>query len=149
MKRPPKELVDAFLKWYLIDPHSKNEDHYAGVVTKKNLESLSREDFIQFFFQFAHDGGMVQSGGERTASRFRKTVEDNFDEFRSFTLEPFNEGFDELTWLENVRRFSHFGQGLATIYLNRVDKTRFAVINNKAVEAVKLFGVTVPSVLLK
>ena len=149
MKKPPRELVDAFLEWYASDPHSQNEDHYAGVVTKEHLEELSREEFIQLFFQFAHDGGMVQSGGERSASRFRKTIEADYDEFRAFALQPFEPGFNEVQWLESIGRFNHFGQGLATIYLNRIDKKRFVIINNKAVEAVELFGVVVPVVVGK
>ncbi len=91
--------------------------------------------------EFARDGGKVQSGGHRTAPLFRKTIEDNYDAFRRFVLEPFSEGFDELKWLERTKEFLGFGQGLATIYLNRVDKERFAIVNNKAVEAMALFDV--------
>ena len=149
MKKPPKELVDAFLEWYASDPHSQKEDHYAGVVTKEHLEGLSREEFIQFFFQFAHDGGMVQSGGYRTAPMLRETVEGNYEAFREFVMEPFGDSFEEAPWLDRIHEFKGLGQGLATIYLNRVDKARFAVINNKAVEAVELFDVKVPSVLTK
>jgi hypothetical protein len=59
----------------------------------------------------------------------------------------FGEGFNELQWLDRTKEFPGFGQGLATIYLNRVDKKRFAIINNKAVEAISLFGVQVPVAL--
>ena len=149
MKKPTRELVDAFLAWFRDDPHSTQEDHYAGTVTQQHLSQMGREEFIEFFYQFACDGGYVQSGGHRTASRFRATIEARYDEFRAFVLEPFAEPFDETQWLERIHEFSHFGAGLATIFLNRVDKARFAIINNKAVEAVALFGVSVPTVLVR
>jgi hypothetical protein len=147
MKQPSQELVDAFFLWYRADRHSQNEDHYAGQVTGEVLRSLSREQLTEFFVQFARDGGKVQSGGSRTAPLFRKTVEAKYKDFRNLVLEPFSEGFDELSWLDRTKEFPGFGQGLATIYLNRVDKKRFAIINNKAVEAMSLFGVEVPVAL--
>jgi len=42
MKKPNRELLDAFLQWYENDPHAKNEDHYAEKVTIENLNELSR-----------------------------------------------------------------------------------------------------------
>ena len=62
MKKPSQELVDAFFQWYRNDPHSENEDFYTGTITLKSLSALSREQFIDFFFQFARDGGKVQGG---------------------------------------------------------------------------------------
>lgn len=147
MKRPSKELVDAFFSWYRAGAHGQNEDHYAGKVTRDALRNLSRKRFIEFFAEFARDGGKVQSGGHRTAPRFQKTIEEKYDEFRNFALEPFNEGFDELKWLERTNEFPFFGQGLATIYLNRVDKKRFAIVNDKAIESMSLFDVQVPASL--
>ena len=92
---------------------------------------------------------MVQSGGPRTASRFRQIVENKYDAFWAFILEPFTEQFDEIDWLTRTEDFAGFGQGLATIYLNRVNKKRFAIINNKAVDAVELFGIHVPAALAR
>ncbi|MBN2562786.1 MAG: AAA family ATPase [Phycisphaerae bacterium] len=149
MKKPSQELVAAFLDWYRNDPHAQNEDHYAGQLTKSTLTGLSREQFVEFFFQFAREGGKVQSGGHRTAPLFRETLEAEYDEFRAFVLNPFEPDFDLLAWLDRIDEFNGFGQGLATIYLNRVDKKRFAIINNKAVEAVELLGVEVPAALGK
>ena len=40
-----------------------------------------------------------------------------------------------------------FRGGLATIFLNRIDKNRFAIMNRKAVEAAELLDVLVPSAL--
>ncbi len=145
MKKPSKELVSAFFEWFQDHPHSANEDAYAGKVTEEALSKLSRDEFIDFFYQFALEGGKVQTGGPRYASRFRKTMEERYDEFRVFALEPFGKTFDEAAWLEKIDRFGHFGKGLATIYLNRVDKKRYAILNNKAVDAVRLLGVKVPT----
>jgi hypothetical protein len=147
MKKPTRELVDAFLAWFGDDPHSAHEDHYAETLTQQNLSQMEREQFIEFFHQFACDGGKVQKGGQRTASRFRTTINAKYDEFHAFVLEPFAQSFDEIEWLQRIHEFSHFGVGLATIFLHRVDKKRFAIINNKAVEAVELLDVPVPNAL--
>jgi len=144
MKRPPQELVDAFFAWYLGASHAQNEDCYIDQVTGEALRSLTREQFIEFFFEFARDGGKVQSGGQRNAPNFRKTIEARYKDFREFVLEPFAEGFDELKWFERTTEFLSFGQGLASIYLNRVDKKRYPIVNEKAVESMSLFDVQVP-----
>lgn len=147
IKKPSRELLDAFLEWYGNDPHSKNEEYYSARLTREVLAGLSREQFIEFFFQFARDGGMVQSGGHRTAPLLKQTIDEKYEAFREFVLQPFSDGFDEVRWLERINEFKGFGQGLATIYLNRVDKNRFAILNNKATEAIALFGVDVPAVI--
>lgn len=148
MKQPSKELVEAFFQWYRGDVHAQNEDCYAGQVTSESLGALPRTQFIEFFYEFAREGGKVQSGGHRKAPLLRSSIEAKYDEFRAFALEPFAEGFDESAWLERIKTFSGFGQGLATIYLNRVDKRRFAIVNNKAVDAVEMLGEQVPSALV-
>lgn len=149
MKKPTRELVDAFFAWFRNDAHSSKENCYTTTLTYDQLSQMDRNGFIEFFYQFACDGGQVQSGGHRTASRFRAAIEDRYDEFRAFAMEPFAESFDEAQWLERIREFSHFGVGLATIFLNRVDKKRFAIINNKADDAVELFDISVPTVLAR
>lgn len=148
MRKPTQEMVDAFFEWYWKTAHSKNEDHYIKTITREKLSQLSREDFIEFFFQFAREGGLIQSGGQRTAPRFRTALEDKYEMFRKFALDPFDDDFDEARWLERISEFKGFGQGLASIYLNRVDKSRFAIINNKAIEAIKLMDVNVPPTLV-
>ena len=45
--------------------------------------------------------------------------------------------------------FDFFGVGLATIYLNRVDKKRFPILNNKAADSLGLFAVTLPTDTVK
>ncbi len=147
MKKPSIGLVNDFMTWFRNDPHSTNEDFYEGKVSAEALAALGRDEFIEFFFQFARDGGLVQSGGHRTAPRFRAAIEAKYDQFRAFVLEPFGSSFNETAWLERIETFTGFGQGLATIYLNRVDKKRYAIVNNKAVEAVELLGVDVPVAL--
>ena len=146
MEKPTRELVNGFLEWFQDHPHSAQEDHYAGTLTLENLSQMDRQQFIEFFYQFAYDGGHVQSGGPRTAARFRTTIEAKYDEFRAFVLEPFTQPFNEIEWFQRTHIFSHFGVGLATIFLNRVNKKLFAIINNKAVEAVELLDMPVPSV---
>jgi hypothetical protein len=145
MKKPPQKLIDAFFNWYHNNPHSKNEDYYRETITRNHLFGLSKSDFIDFFYQFAHEGGKVQSGGYRTSGKFREIVESTYDQFRSFVLKPFDMNFDEAKWLAGTKAFKYFGIGLATIYLNRVDKKRFSILNNKAADSLALFDVTFPS----
>lgn len=147
MKKPSPELVEAFMKWFKDDPHAVNEDFYKDTITHTNLLTLTRQGFIDFFYQFVFEGGKVQSGGPRTVNLFKLVLESNYDEFREYVFEPFSSEFDEIAWLDRNNDFLHFGGGIATIYLNRVDKTRFAIINNKAVKAMQLFDVVIPSVL--
>lgn len=145
MKKLPQEILDAFLAWFATDAHAEREDQYHGLVTRAYLEQLDRDQFTEFFFQFAHSGGHVQSGGHRTAPKFRETIKASFTKFRAFVLEPFDDKFDELLWLGRCSEFSYFGKGIATIYLNRIRPTEYAILNQKAVEAMQLLGVAVPS----
>jgi len=149
MKKPPPELVEDFFSWFNDDQHTIREDFYSDKINYSYLSKLSKQDFIDFFFEFAHEGGKVQSGGYRTANSLKTTIESKFDEFREFALAPFGETFDDNSWLGQIAEFPFLGKGIATIYLNRVDKKRFAIVNNKAVKAVQLFDIKVPSKLIE
>lgn len=144
MKKPSQELVDAFIKWYATDPHSKNEDYYITTIAQDHLTGLSKSEFIDFFYNFANEGGRVQSGGHRTSKKFRQTIEQSYDQFRSYILRPFMAEFDELEWLDQAK-FKYFGIGLATIFLNRIDKKRFSILNKKTGDSLYLFNITLPS----
>ena len=80
------KIVIEFEKWYSVDEHSKNIDIYEKFITKENIESLSNNDFIDFFYKFVEDGGKVQSGGDRTKNAFKKFIENNLHSFKSFIL---------------------------------------------------------------
>lgn len=134
------EIIDSFLVWYEQDEHSKNEDRYQNTVKEPILRSLSKEDFIEFFYQFAYDGGGIQSLGWRTAPKLRENITAHFDEFQARMLAPFAQDFDLEGWLTWSENFKHWGQGIATIYLNRVNKSRFAIVNNKVVNALPYLG---------
>jgi hypothetical protein len=145
MKRPPQKLIDTFLKWYAGNPHSKKEDYYRETITRNHLSGLSKSDFIDFFYKFAHEGGQVQSGGYRTSGKFRETIDSNYNQFHRFVLQPFDPDFDEAKWLAERKAFKCFGIGLATIYLNRVDKKRFPILNDKVAKSMGLFDVSLPT----
>ena len=51
MKKPPQELIDAFLKWYQSDPHSKNEDYYREIIRKGSPIRVIQTRFHQLFLQ--------------------------------------------------------------------------------------------------
>lgn len=135
-----KILIDEFLKWYKNDEHSKNEDYYNETLTFENLSQINDNDLISFFEQFAKDGGKIQSGGQRTASKFIKNISSNLQEFRQRILAPFNSDFKLDDWFNWVSQLKYFGQGLATIYLNRIDKRKYTVVNGKSVKAYVILG---------
>lgn len=149
MKKPSQELVDAFFGWFEHDHHSQGEDHYKQIITRSNFSVLTKEQFIDFFKKFADEGGLVQSQGYRTATMLMASIEANYDSFRSFIMEPFEVGFDDVQWISRINNFKGFGKGIATIYLNRVDKTRFAILNNKSENGIDLFGLKLPTDLTK
>lgn len=138
-------MVKAFLKWFDNDPHSENEDYYADLITETHLSQLSDEEFKDFFLQFVREGGKIQTGGHRQLSQLQQSIEDNFEEFRSKVLEPFQPGFDLMEWLEWVDGFKYFGKGVATIYLNRVNKDEYVVVNDKSTKALGQLGFKIPS----
>jgi hypothetical protein len=147
MLKPPQELIDQFKDWFLNDIHSANEDFYKDMISKDQLSSLSENDFIEFFTEFAGEGGKLQSGGHRNKNNFRQTIVDKFIPFRDFILSVFEPDFQVEGWLEKTSDFKYFGSGLATIFLNRVDKTSFSVVNNKTKDALALLRVNLPVAL--
>ena len=134
------ELISHFVKWYDNDPHSRNEDYFIHTITHGNLSKMPRNEFIQFFYNFVAEGGKIQSGGDRQKNRFKETIESSFESFNNFALEPFSSTFDLTNWLNRVNEFKHFGFGSATIYLNRIDKNKYCIVNNKTQDALKELG---------
>jgi len=150
IKKPPQELIESFLKWYEADPHSKDENAYSEKITKEYLSALDKDQFISFFSDFSLSGGKVQSGGERSYNRFTTTISGNqYKDFREFVLSVFEPSFDVSQWLEEVKSFKYFGQGLATIFLNRVDKEQFVIVNEKSKKGLEKLGIKLPADLQK
>ncbi len=140
-----REIIEAFLSWYPNDPHASHEDSYLEIINANYLNSLSKEAFIEFFFQFAREGGKVQSGGPRTADLFKQNMKERYDEFRNMILQPFSPNFDLERWLNSADDFTYFGQGMATVYLNRVDKNKFVIVNEKVIDALPYLGYEKPT----
>lgn len=130
-----KDLVNKFIKWFKENELSNNEDYYLEKLTYNKLTSLTDEEFKIFFLDFARNGGKLQSNGHRTANQFIDNVNNNFPSFKEKILEPFKDNFNLIEWLLWAESFKYFGKGLATIYLNRIDKNKFIVVNNKSIEA--------------
>ncbi len=143
------EFIKAFLEWFRSDNHSRIEDFYADQITIEKLQQLSKDEFIEFINQFAREGGKIQSGGYRTAPKLIENVNKKYDEFRGKILEPLAPGFNLDSWLQWCESFPFFGKGLATIYLNRINKSKFAIVNNKSIEGLKKLGYKIPSVNMK
>ena len=140
-------LIDAFEKWYNNDQHSINVDFYKDTVTKEHLSNLNKNDCINFFLEFTSDGGKIQSGGYRTTPLVENTFKRNYSRFRQYLLAPFDTDFNMNTWLEGVTGYKGFGSGIATIYLNRIDKTRYSIVNQKSIDAFKKLGYSIKSKL--
>jgi len=143
------EIIVAFEDWFKKDSHSKIEDFYSNSITLESITKLNQKEFEDFFLEFAKEGGKIQSGGARTANKFIQNVHDNYGEFRQKILGPFNRDFELIDWIKWSESFSFFGKGLATIYLNRVDKRKYVIVNNKSIEAYRLLGYQVSSSYLE
>ena len=72
-----------------------------------------------------------------------------YEEFREKILKPLTTGFNLDSWLQWAESFPFFGKGLASIYLNRVNKHKFVVVNNKSIGGLKKLGYKIPSANLK
>ena len=135
-----EKIIEPFFDWYRADDHAREEDAYREEITGRKLELYSREEFIDFFYRFYAEGGKVQSGGERHKNEFKQMVQQNYSDFRSFILEPFKSDFGLDSWLVRLGSFPYFGQGIATIFLNRVDKQRYVIVNEKSIAAFTALG---------
>ena len=139
-----KEIITAFNDWYKNDDHSKKEDSYKSEINYEYLNGLKKDEFISFFEKFIRDGGGIQSLGQRNVDDVIKYLEeesDNFNNFRSQVLLPFVKDFDVDSWLEWAEDLKiGFGQGISTIYLNRVNKIKHCVVNSKSMGAYQKLG---------
>ncbi len=149
MTKPPQKLIDGFYDWFNNDQHKGFEDHYLAELTHDNLESMSQEELVAFFVEFAGEGGKIQSGGHRNKNNLKATILGKYDEFRTFILSAFLPDLNVSEWLSQSEGFKSFGRGLATIFLNRVNKDRYAIVNNKTGDALDLLGVKLPSDFVK
>lgn len=143
------EFIKVFIEWFKNDNHSKIEDYYKDKLTFEKLDQLPKNELIEFFNQFAQEGGKIQSGGYRTAPKLVENINQQFDTFKSKILEPFSPGFDPYSWLLWTENFPYFGKGLATIYLNRIDKYKYVIVNNKSIDGLKKIGFDIPTSNLK
>ncbi len=133
-------LIDEFDKWFKNDEHSKNMIIYDNVINKDYLSALNKKEFIDFMINFVEVGGKVQSGGSRNINEFKETIINNYDNFRKFILEPFQDNFSLKSWFKQIDNFNSFGEGIATIYLNRIDRNKYPIMNNKSIQALKKLG---------
>lgn len=135
-----KPLIGAFENWYSASVNRQNEQLYEDTMNLDYLKGLSKGNFIDYFFNFANSGGGIQSGGHRKAPLFKETLTDNYREIKAFLLEPFNNNFNPTDWLKRINEFNGLGSGLATIYLHRINKKKYCVVNQKSKEAFKKLG---------
>ncbi|MDZ7698529.1 MAG: hypothetical protein U5R49_16915 [Deltaproteobacteria bacterium] len=143
----PEGIISAYLNWYPTDKKQieRRENLFRDIITRQNVAGLAKEEFVETMFRFAKEGGGIQSGGYRTAGLLRKAIEADIEGFRGFILEPFEKDCDVADWLERSREVKYFGKGIATIYLNWVDKNRYSILNNKTHDALKKLGFKIPS----
>ena len=136
-------LLADFEEWYKNSLHSENEGYYLNILTKENIASMSKIEFIDFFLNFFIDGGKIQTGGDRQKNLFaNKTLEKNYDKFRNYVLRPFNNDFNLDDWLFNGN-IEYFRGGIATIYLNRINKNKYSILNKKTMNSLQALGYNV------
>lgn len=140
-----EKIISEFEKWWTNDPHSSNMNFYKDLITNSHLSSLSDKEFVDFFYEFVSNGGLVQSGGDRTKNQFRDTVLANFKTFKRFVIEPFQENFSLNDWFLRLGQFPGFGVGIATIFLNRIDYNKYPIMNNKTLKALNKLGYRISS----
>jgi 5-methylcytosine-specific restriction protein B len=137
----PQELLDGFKTWFENDEHIEKEDYYDGEFTYHKLSSMTDDQFVEYFVKFKKEGGMIQSNGARTVPQFQESIEAGISLFRQYMYEPLiNTSFNPAVWLNKVRDFKGFGVSTASIYLNRINKDVYAVLNGKVRDGVKLIS---------
>lgn len=139
------KIVNEFENWWSNDPHSLYIDFYKEVITFSHLNSLSDENFLDFFYNFVKEGGKVQSGGERTKNIFKNMVKNDLYKFKKFVLRPFQNNFSLKEWFDELNEYSGFGIGIATIFLNRVNYNKYPIMNNKTLNALNKLGYEISS----
>ncbi len=139
-----EKLINEFVQWYKGDKHHDLEDAYSELQTSAYLEGLNQDDFSSFFVKFVKDGGGVQSGGQRAIGGLKKMLNSNYTAFRQYVLLPYKKDFDAENWIKNLSKFSSFGMGAASIYLNRINKDRFPIVNDKSQKALTILGYSIP-----
>jgi len=133
-------ILTEFEKWYNNNQHKVNHNFYNKTITYSNLNNLNPQDFIDFFYDFVDCGGKVQSGGYRAKNNFEVYAKSNYLAFRTFVLEPFNNNFNIDNWFKQIGNHKHFGIGIATIYLNRINDKEYSILNNKTLSALIALG---------
>lgn len=134
------DIVNQFEQWYTNSQFINNIDYYKELFTLEYLSSLKENEFKELFFNFVKNGGFIQNPGY-ILSRFKITLEENYNNFRDFILKPFNLDFNLKQWFDELKYFKHFGIGIATIYLNQIDKYKYSIHNNLTQAAFKLLGI--------
>jgi hypothetical protein len=142
-------LIDRFMEWYHGDKHSKLETvpEYQQF-SKEFFQRISDHDLAELFFTFAHEGGKIQSGGERTAPRLKQSILNDIAGFRKNILRIFEPGFDLSSWWDEMDKVKQFGKGVRSIFLHRLFPDRYGVVNDKSTSGLQKLGL-LPSRLPK
>lgn len=130
-----QEYLEVFFNWFRRQPDFINREQVSkySKYSKTYFQELSDAEFVEEIFQFARDGGMIQSGGARTAGNLRKSIEGDIGGFRKLVLDIFSNDFDLKKWWEiECKKFKYFGKGIRSILLHRIFPKKYAIYNNKS-----------------
>lgn len=139
-----KDVLNSFKDWYEGDggdERRSKEDFYKDTINEEYLSSLGKDDFIKFFIDFVKEGGGIQSTINMNIETLKTTINNQYEAFRDYMLEPFSTNFDDSEWLKRTNEFTQFGDGAATIYLCRVNKSNYPVMNGRTKKALNTLGV--------
>jgi len=144
MEQISKEQLEQFEKWYKTDKHANNENLYKDEITDQYLNSLDDEKLIEFFKKFLQVGGGIQSYDSRDLKNFLLIIKNKIEKFRNFILQPFKRNFDYNKWFSDRKEYKGFGEGIASIFLHRVDSLKYPILNRKVRNAMKYLGKKLP-----
>ena len=138
------DIIVAFKEWYNNDAkgidHKYREEQYKTKIAQVTSNETLDDEFKSFFEEFVKNGGGIQSQGWRNKPLIYYINNHNLKEFREKVLLPFNPDFNVGEWIKWSESVSGFGQGISTIYLNRVKPENYCVVNGKSIEAYKKLG---------
>ncbi len=132
---PSAHLTLKKEKHYQHSPENYSE--YKDKINKNFIESLLAVDFVDFILEFTRSGGGIQNLGELDNPTIKNWLLDkiNVEKLKTFLLRPFETDFNLDFWLDGIEEFKGMGIGIFSIYLNRINRKKYPVLNGSTVSA--------------
>lgn len=139
-----EELLDNYVAWCSANPDNEHllqeRPGEYNAWSREYFSSIPADRLASELIEFVADGGKLQSGGERSKSKFARAVSGREEELRAHILKAYEAGFDLEQWWEDCASFNGFGKGIRSIFLHRVFPDTYAPFNDKALAGYQLLG---------